>query len=95
MTVNEKAFQRTDSATNWPHIISIGGVYLLSAVAMLAGFMWRDDIAVRRQEIEVTHRLIQRMDTDSLITERALAALEGRSPSEKASRYQLRTEKAD
>lgn len=46
-----------------------------------------------RKNTEVTGRLIQRLDTDALITELALAKLEGRSPSLKAQEYwKARTE---
>lgn len=47
-----------------------------------------------RENTAVVNRLIQRLDTDALITERALAHLEGRIPSLKAQQYQLRTEES-
>lgn len=67
-------------------VASCFGVLLFLSFAFLS---WGSAI---RENSEVTGRLIQRLDTDALITERALAHLEDRIPSLKSQQYQLRTE---
>lgn len=72
----------------WKSLIAaacIGTLMFLS----FAFLSWKSETQRNRA---VNERLIQRLDTDALITERALAHLEGRIPSLKAQQYQLRTE---
>lgn len=60
------------------------GVMVLTAAVMVQAYSAYEVREAAREQAEVQKRLIQRLDTDALITELALAHLEGREPSEKA-----------
>jgi hypothetical protein len=85
-------FVRNESKADWAAIRGEASIYLIFASTMVFAWVAWQDIQLRHTQIATNQRLIQRMDTDALITERALAALEGRKPSLKSQQYQLRTE---
>lgn len=75
-------------STFWKSLIAATCVGLLLFLSF-AFLSWGGAI---REQSAINQRLIQRLDTDALITERALAHLEDRIPSFKSQKYQLRTE---
>lgn len=72
---------------SWADIRGEVSVLVLLAVSIAHGVMAYESIQVHRVDVQTTHRLIQRLDSDALAIEVALAKLEGREPSEKARKW--------
>lgn len=77
---------KTESRS-WSDIRGELSVLALIAVVVVVGLLTYEVLTLQRKQIETTQRLIQRLDTDALITELALKSLEKTEPSEKAQRH--------
>lgn len=72
---------------SWADIRGEISVLVLIVVSIAYGTLAYESIRLHREDVQTTHRLIQRLDSDTLVIEVALAKLEDREPSEQARKW--------